>query len=136
MQLRTGRNALQSIRKNKFLKKDFPGRQHKHATKIIYELCKSVGLNYAQLQREKLIPEIAEEVIKKLPSTASRVRLSTHSKLYTKIYFWMVGNPSRDFFDRSTICENIANGLTNGCDEGYGCAFGSNGRKLVADIRI
>ena len=47
--------------KNNFLKKDFPGKQHKHATKIIYELCKSVGLDYAQLQREKLIPELKEQ---------------------------------------------------------------------------
>ena len=58
--------------KNNFFKKDFPGKQHKHATKIIYELCKSVGLDYAQLQREKLIPELEEKPIKKLPSTASR----------------------------------------------------------------
>lgn len=58
--------------KNNFLKKDFPGKQHKHATKIIYELCKSVGLDYAQLQRDKLIPELEEKPIKKLPSTASR----------------------------------------------------------------
>jgi len=50
--------------KNNFLKKDFLGKQHKHTTKIIYELCKSVGLDYAQLQRDKLINE--------LPSTASR----------------------------------------------------------------
>jgi len=34
--------------KNSFLKKDFPGKQHKHATKIIYELCKSVGLECKQ----------------------------------------------------------------------------------------
>ena len=47
--------------KNNFLKKDFPGKQHKHSTKIIYELCKSVGLDYLLLQREKLIPKIAEE---------------------------------------------------------------------------
>jgi len=33
------------FRKNNFLKKDFPGKQHKHAIKIIYELCKSVGLD-------------------------------------------------------------------------------------------
>ena len=66
--------------KNKFLKKDFPGKQYKHATKIIYELCKSVGLDYAQLQREKLIQELEEKPIKMLPSTASRVRLSTHAE--------------------------------------------------------
>lgn len=42
--------------KNNFLKKDFPNKQHKHATKIIYELCKSVGLNYNQIIQEKLIP--------------------------------------------------------------------------------
>jgi len=57
--------------KNSFLKKDFPGKQHKHATKIIYELCKSVGLDYAQLQQEKLIPELEEKLINVLPSTAS-----------------------------------------------------------------
>jgi hypothetical protein len=44
--------------KNNFLRKDFPGKQHKYATKIIYELCKSVGLDYARLQSEKLIPAL------------------------------------------------------------------------------
>ncbi|MBV5313651.1 MAG: hypothetical protein JZU47_10170 [Prolixibacteraceae bacterium] len=42
--------------KNSFMRKDFPNKQHKHATKIIYELCKSVGLNYNQIIQEKLIP--------------------------------------------------------------------------------
>lgn len=63
------------IGKNSFLKKDFQGKQHKHATKIIYELCKSVGLDYAQLQREKLIPEIAEENLIKKPELKT-VKLS------------------------------------------------------------
>ena len=44
--------------KNIFLKSDFHSKQRKYATKIIYELCKSVGLNYAQLQKENLIPVI------------------------------------------------------------------------------
>ena len=64
--------------KNNFLKKDFPGKQHKHATKIIYELCKAVGLDYAKLQRKKLIPEFEEKLaekkpIKKLPSINTTV---------------------------------------------------------------
>lgn len=42
--------------KNIFLKADFHGKHRKYATKIIYELCKSVGLDYAQLQKENLIP--------------------------------------------------------------------------------
>jgi len=46
--------------KNKFLRKDFIGKQHKYATKIIYELCKSVSLDYARLQAEKLIPVLQE----------------------------------------------------------------------------
>lgn len=41
--------------KNNFLRKDFPNKEHKHSTKIIYELCKSVGLNYQQLTQEKQI---------------------------------------------------------------------------------
>jgi hypothetical protein len=53
--------------KNNFLKKDFPGKQHKHATKIIYELCKSVGLDYAQLQQDKVIPEVLEKNLVKKP---------------------------------------------------------------------
>lgn len=61
--------------KNKFLKKDFPDRKHKHATKIIYELCKSIGLDYAQLQREKLIPEIAGKVEEKKPVKKSELNL-------------------------------------------------------------
>ena len=46
--------------KNIFLKSDFHSKQRKYASKIIYELCKSVGLNYAQLQKENLIPAIQE----------------------------------------------------------------------------
>ena len=52
--------------KNNFLKKDFTGKQHKHSTKIIYELCKSVGLDYAPLKREKLIPEVLEKNLFKI----------------------------------------------------------------------
>jgi hypothetical protein len=64
--------------KNNFLKKDFPDKQHKHATKIIYELCKSVGLDYAKLLREKLIPKFEEMLaekkpVKKLPLIRSTV---------------------------------------------------------------
>src|SRR5665647_1980978 len=46
--------------KNMFLKTDFHSKQRKYATKIIYELCKSVGLDYAQLQKANLIPIIKE----------------------------------------------------------------------------
>ena len=46
--------------KNIFLKADFHSKQRKYSTKIIYELCKSVGLNYTQLQKENLIPIIQE----------------------------------------------------------------------------
>jgi hypothetical protein len=46
--------------KNIFLKADFHSKERKYATKIIYELCKAVGLNYAQLQKENLIPIIQE----------------------------------------------------------------------------
>jgi len=44
--------------KNIFLKADFHSKQRKYATKIIYELCKSVGLDYAQLQKDNLIPNL------------------------------------------------------------------------------
>ena len=44
--------------KNIFLKADFHSKQRKYATKIIYELCKSVGLDYAQLQKDNLIPDL------------------------------------------------------------------------------
>lgn len=46
--------------KNIFLRSDFHSKQRKYATKIIYELCKSVGLDYAQLQKDNLIPIIQE----------------------------------------------------------------------------
>jgi hypothetical protein len=46
--------------KNIFLRTDFHSKQRKYATKIIYELCKSVGLDYAQLQKDNLIPVIRE----------------------------------------------------------------------------
>jgi len=64
--------------KNKFLIKDFNGKQHKYSTKIIYELCKSASLDYAQLQSEKLIPVLQETPIKQLPSTDSSVQPNTH----------------------------------------------------------
>jgi len=44
--------------KNIFLKADFHSKQRKYSTKIIYELCKSVGLDYAQLQKDNLIPDL------------------------------------------------------------------------------
>ena len=44
--------------KNIFLKADFHSKQRKYATKIIYELCKSVGLDYAKMQKENLIPDL------------------------------------------------------------------------------
>lgn len=44
--------------KNIFLRTDFHSKQRKYATKIIYELCKSVGLDYAQLQKDNLIPDL------------------------------------------------------------------------------
>lgn len=46
--------------KNIFLRTDFHSKQRKYSTKIIYELCKSVGLDYAQLKTDKLIPIINE----------------------------------------------------------------------------
>lgn len=48
--------------KNIFLRTDFHSKQRKYATKIIYELCKSVGLDYAQLQKGNLIPIIKESI--------------------------------------------------------------------------
>ena len=44
--------------KNIFLRSDFHSKQRKYATKIIYELCKSVGLDYTQLQKDNLIPDL------------------------------------------------------------------------------
>jgi hypothetical protein len=40
------------------MKKDFPNKQHKYATKIVYELCKSVGLDYRQISKENLFPSL------------------------------------------------------------------------------
>lgn len=48
--------------KNNFLRKDFLRKEKKYATKIIYELCKSAGLNYLQLKSEDNIPVIQEKV--------------------------------------------------------------------------
>lgn len=44
--------------KNVFLKRDFPAHQNRYSTKIIYELCKSVGLDYRQLKSKEQIPEV------------------------------------------------------------------------------
>jgi len=54
--------------RNVMLKRDFPGHQLRYSTKIVYELCKSVGLEYGQLLVDKKIV-VAKEM---LPSTASR----------------------------------------------------------------
>jgi len=53
--------------KNIFLKADFHGKQRKYSTKIIYELCKSVGLDYSQLQKDNLIPIIKESIPVQIP---------------------------------------------------------------------
>jgi hypothetical protein len=53
--------------KNIFLRTDFHSKKRKYATKIIYELCKSVGLDYAQLQKDNLIPIIKESVPVQIP---------------------------------------------------------------------
>jgi len=57
--------------KNNFLRIDFIEKQYKYSTKIIYELCKSASLDFAQLQTEKLIPVLQETPIVELPSSAS-----------------------------------------------------------------
>lgn len=49
--------------KNPFLKRDFPAHQNRYSTKIIYELCKSVGLDYQQLKSEKRIKVEKTETI-------------------------------------------------------------------------
>jgi len=46
--------------KNKSLKTYFLGKTQAYVTKLFYELCKSVALNYAQLQKDSLIPTIRE----------------------------------------------------------------------------
>lgn len=61
--------------KNSFLKKDFTGKRHKHATKIIYELCKSVGLEYAQLQQNMLTPKLEEKLAEKKPVKIPELKL-------------------------------------------------------------
>ncbi|HCY41737.1 MAG TPA: hypothetical protein DHV48_10335 [Prolixibacteraceae bacterium] len=48
--------------KNNFLRKDFPRKEKKYTTKIIYELCKSAGLNYHQLKAEDKIPVFQEKL--------------------------------------------------------------------------
>jgi len=50
--------------KNIFLRTDFHSKQRKYATKIIYELCKSVGLDYAQLQKKNRIQIVKKSLIK------------------------------------------------------------------------
>ncbi|HAQ20331.1 MAG TPA: hypothetical protein DCR40_14040 [Prolixibacteraceae bacterium] len=44
--------------KNKSLKTYFLGKTKTYVTKLTYELCKSVALNYAQLQKDNLIPDL------------------------------------------------------------------------------
>ncbi len=67
--------------KNIFLRKDFPGKQHKHATKIIYELCKSVGLDYLKLQQDMLIPAISKKVEEKKPVKKPELKSFKHSNI-------------------------------------------------------
>jgi len=44
--------------KNKSLKTYFLGKTQIYVTKLTYELCKSVALNYTQLQKDNLIPDL------------------------------------------------------------------------------
>jgi hypothetical protein len=46
--------------KNKSLKTYFLGKNETYVTKLTYELCKSVALNYTQLQKDSVIPTIRE----------------------------------------------------------------------------
>jgi len=50
--------------KNMMLKRDFPNHQNRYATKIVVEMCKSVGLDYGEflieMSRKKEIKEIKE----------------------------------------------------------------------------
>jgi len=64
--------------KNIFLKADFHGKQRKYATKIIYELCKSVGLHYAQFQKENLIPVIKEAIPLEIPRSEKIMKEVVH----------------------------------------------------------
>jgi len=57
--------------KNIFLKADFHGKQRKYTTKIIYELCKSVGLDYSQLQKDSKISITKESSSSQTPITES-----------------------------------------------------------------
>lgn len=41
--------------KNLMLKRDFPGKAHKHMDKLTYELCKIAGIDYQQLKNENKI---------------------------------------------------------------------------------
>ena len=68
------------IGRNSCLKADFPRKQHLYQTKIIYELCKSAGLNYAQLQKNKQIPAIQQPI-----QTVSLVKTEKHPSKPTEI---------------------------------------------------
>ncbi len=47
--------------KNKALAKNIAGKPNTQSTKLIYELCKSVGLDYQELKNGKVIPNIHTE---------------------------------------------------------------------------
>ena len=54
--------------KNGILKQDFPGKQYKYQGKLLYELCKSVGLDHTAILQGNIIPVIQETVFNPLPS--------------------------------------------------------------------
>ena len=67
--------------KNAILKKSFPGKEYRLATKLVYELCKSVGLNYGQLKEENKIPVIEMPMIPSTPEEGTKVLNNVKGKV-------------------------------------------------------
>lgn len=71
-----GTELYARIGKNNFLKRDFPGKSHKYAGKLLYELCKSAGLDHAVALQEKMKADSPLFVLNTDRQQAKPVRLN------------------------------------------------------------
>ena len=54
--------------KNNILKQDFPGKQYKYQGKLLYELCKSVGLDHTAILQDNPVSLLKDPVFNPQPS--------------------------------------------------------------------
>jgi len=71
-----GTEIYSRLGKNAFLKRDFPGKAHKYQGKLLYELCKSVGLDHTQIIQDNLLPLSTDSIVKPNPQDLKPLRIN------------------------------------------------------------